>query len=300
MPIKKTINKKRRLKLKKRNKTFKRVNCGPSIAKKDFTCYSDSALIKLRNTWNMRHPDARINSNNSREIWNSLKLNMDDVCDTESCWLRQKFIDGNLDKELSTYTFAPKSPSTWKTNKNQWLTSIDIEKVMKQYENAYSCFQFIGPSPIDFDSPQIYGECVWEELCKFELKNYIKNGKTKLGFIFNTDPHYMSGSHWISMFVNIKKKYIYFFDSNGDKCPPQITQLQERIKSQGTSLGINFEILSNYPKTHQKSNTECGMYSLYLIIQLLTDTKDHTYFNQYRIKDSEVESLRKEYFNEDL
>ena len=44
---------------------------------------------------------------------------------------------------------------------------------MKQYENTYKCFEFIGPSPIDYDQHLSYGECVWEELCKFSLKENI-------------------------------------------------------------------------------------------------------------------------------
>ena len=34
----------------------------------------------------------------------------------------------------------------------------------------------------------------------------MKRGKTKIGIIFNTDPHDKPGQHWISMFINIKKK----------------------------------------------------------------------------------------------
>ena len=48
---------------------------------------------------------------------------------------------------------------------------------------------FLGPSPIDYDKPLSYGECVWEDLCKFSLINYIKKGKTKIGIVFNTDPY---------------------------------------------------------------------------------------------------------------
>lgn len=107
-------------------------------------------------------------------------------------------------------SFAPVSPPEWKKNPHEWLSSIDINDVMKQYEKAYNSFDFIGPSPIDFDTRKMYGECVWDELCNFNLKEQIKNGKTKIGIIFNTDPHNKSGQHWISMFINIKKKRKYF------------------------------------------------------------------------------------------
>ena len=93
--------------------------------------------------------------------------------------MRQKFMKGKLNTELKSYTFAPKSPSSWKKDPNTWLTSVDIEKVMKQYERKYNHFEFIGPSPIDFDHHKIYGECVWEELCKFSLQDNIKRNGFK-------------------------------------------------------------------------------------------------------------------------
>ena len=50
-------------------------------------------------------------------------------------------------------------------------------KFMKQYEKTYKSFDFLGPSPIDYDYKMLYDECVWEELCKFNLKNMIMKGK---------------------------------------------------------------------------------------------------------------------------
>ena len=100
---------------------------------------------------------------------------------------------------------------SWKKNPEEWLNSVDIEDVMKQYEKKVPTFMFIGPSPIDFDKHLLYGECVWDELCKFKLENILKKGKNKIGIIFNLDPHYKNGSHWISMFIDIRKKFIFFF-----------------------------------------------------------------------------------------
>jgi hypothetical protein len=283
------------------SKTFKiNVRCSPKKRENDYTCYSDDSLLKLRNFWNIRHPDRRINTEEPREIWNELKIKMSNVCESESCWLRQKFIKVNADKELLNFTFAPKSPESWKKNPNEWLSSVDIEKVMKQYEQAYPSFQFIGPSPIDFDSLKLYDQCVWEDLCKFDLYNYLHNGKTKIGIVFNTDPHYERGSHWIALFININKKYIYYFDSNGNQAPDEIKTFIDRVKIQGQKIGLNFNIMSNYPFEHQKQNSECGMYVLYFITQLITNKKEPSYFSKVRISDEEMSKLRNEYFNADL
>ena len=271
------------------------LNCSPNPNNKDYTCYSDNALSKMKHYWNMRHPDDTINTNDSKEIWKYFKTRLSHMCERESCWLRSKFMEGNVDNELLNYTFAPKAPDDWKRTPNEWLSSLDIEAVMKQYERYYKCFEFLGPSPIDYNFHKLYGECVWEELCNFNLSEQIKRNKNKIGIIFNTDRHDGSGEHWISMFVNIKKKNIIYFDSNGNPPPKEVKELIETISRQGKQLGINFVVMENKIE-HQRSNTECGMYCLYFIVQMLKDI-NHEHFLKNRIDDSEVFKLRQKYFN---
>ena len=286
--------------IKVKKTVFVKASCAPTAEKKEYTCYSDIALTKMKHLWNARHPDIKILSDDVKEIWKHLKANLQEVCESENCWLKQGFVTNNLDTELTSYTFAPTSPKSWSKNKNEWLSSVDIEKVMKQFEKKYKCFEFIGPSPIDFDAHMLYNECVWEELCHFDLKTLLSKGKNKIGIIFNTDPHYKDGSHWISMFIHIKKGYIFYFDSNGDKAPNEITILAKRIANQARDLGIILEITGNYPKEHQLGNSECGIYVLYFIIELLTERKDINYFKKSIIRDHQMELLRTEYFNKDL
>lgn len=271
--------------------------CSPIANEKTYTCYSNDALHKLKELWNARHPDAKIITNVEKEIWNALKQHLSKVCESETCWLRQKFVDFKLKNELLNYTFAPFSPQTWTTNPTEWLTSVDLESVLKQYEKKHKNFIFIGPSPIDFDKQMLYNQCVWDELCKFNLQSLLKKGKTKIGIIFNTDPHHKDGAHWISMFIDIKKKYIFFFDSVGDKPPKEIGKLIARIESQGKRLNIDFNVIIN-TKSHQREDTECGIYSLFLIIELLESKKNPEYFLTHRIPDKEMEKLRKKYFNQ--
>jgi hypothetical protein len=287
----------------KNKSNLKKVNCSPKSKGEmnEFTCYTDKALYKLRDLWNERHPDVKINSNSPKEIHMLLTKKLSNVCNTESCWLKQKAEFGPVSSDFSD-SFAPESPPEWKKNPNAWLSSEDIMKVMKQYEKAYKCFDFIGPSPIDFNKKKLYGECVWEELCKFSLANQIKKGKTKIGIIFNTDPHDKPGKHWISLFINIKKKKIFFFDSTGDKMPKQINDFIEDVKKQGLSLKpkINFVSDSNEGIEHQYGNTECGIYSLFFIVHLLEDKFTEHYLKTHILKDEYMEKFRHVYFNDSL
>jgi hypothetical protein len=283
-------------------KSFKKAQCAPKKTDEiqEFSCYSKDALFKMRDLWNKRHSDSLIKSENPNEIWNHLKKKMENACHTEACWLKQKFMENNLNDELVSYTFAPKSPLKWKENHTTWLNSTDIEKVMKQYEHAYPCFRFIGPTPIDFDKHVYNNKCVWDDLCNFELSKFKKEGITKIGIIFNTDTHDKSGSHWISLFINLKKNFIFFFDSNGVKMPPEVKQFCERVTGQALKLGIKLTLDQNAPFIHQEGNTECGMYSLYLIVTLLEDTHPYSFFKNTKISDAAMEKMRDHYYNNDL
>lgn len=289
----------------KKTATFKKVQCAPKADKPDelqkYSCYTEKDLIKMKNLWNARHRDMPITDTTPHDIWNSLKTRMENACHTEACWLKQKFMENNLDnEELQHYTFAPKAPEKWKENHNTWLNSSDIEKVMKQYEYTYPCFRFIGPTPIDFDTHLYDDKCVWDELCHFDLQKHIKDGINKIGIIFNTDPHTKGGAHWISLFINLKKKFIFFFDSNGTKIPKEIKEFCERVIEQAAELDILLTMDQNAPFAHQEGNTECGMYSLYLIITLLKDRHDYKFFKTTKISDKAMENMRDKYFNPEL
>lgn len=310
--IKKKTRKNKKLKggdkKKRYNKTNKKialekVNCSPKPKGEmnEFSCYTNKSLYKLRDLWNARHPDVKIKSSSPKEIHLLISEKLSGVCNKESCWLKQKDKFGILESDLAD-SFAPESPNEWKKNPNEWLSSVDIMDVMKQYESAYKCFDFIGPSPIDFDTKKLYGECVWDELCNFSVEQQIKNGKTKIGIIFNTDPHNKPGQHWISMFINIKKKQIFFFDSTGDSPSPEIMKLVERIKKQGLELDkkIIFKYNSNEGVEHQYGNTECGVYSLFFIVHMLEDKLTEHYLKTHILKDEYINKFRKIYFNESL
>ena len=147
-----------KLSFQEKYKKLIKLQCSPSSKKKtnkSYSCLSDDALNQLKEMWNQRHPDAIIKFKTPFDIWNSLQLYMSNVCDKESCWLTQSFTNGRMKKTLEG-SFAPKSPDLWKINPNEWLSSVDITNVMRQYEEAYPCFNIkrykvvFGPNYVIF------------------------------------------------------------------------------------------------------------------------------------------------------
>jgi hypothetical protein len=203
---------------------------------------------------------------------------------------------------------------------------------MKQYEDKFPAFEFLGPSPSDYNARKVAGTCVWEELCNFSLKTYLDSGTRKIGVVFNTDPHTEDGSHWVSLFINIAPdnvdsnnsnsnnnssssnnssnnnsngssnnnsngSYIFFFDSTGYRPQKEFREFINTVTAQGRALGIRFKYYENR-KQHQKLNTECGMYSLFMIVNLIEGTRSPEEFMRGdRIPDRHMLEFRKEYFN---
>ena len=286
-----------------RAKEFERLKCGP-VQEHYFTCYDNDTLHKLRDGWNARHPDVRIETNEPKEIWTALKQRFGRMCRNEACWMKQ--IMGVDPAEVVEDTFAPEAPKSWIRDPDEWLSSEEIENVMKQYEEKFPTFEFLGPSPSDYSAPKLAGMCVWEELCHFNLKKYVDSGTNKIGVIFNTDPHTEDGAHWVSLFINLDtgngttnkaNNYIFFFDSTGDRPQKEIREFIKTVTQQGRDAGIQFKYHENR-KQHQKRNTECGMYALFMIVNLIEGTRTPKEFMQgNRIPDSHMLEFRNEYFN---
>jgi hypothetical protein len=298
-------NKKKRIKKRRRKRKVKKEfslnnirkdKCAPKKKGEDldFSCYTPGVLLKMRDIWNKRHPDSKIETNNVKEIWETLAYYMKSTCRKESCWIKNKLFKGKIEKSDVDNIFSPKQPEEWKKNPMEWLSSIEILQFMKQYENAYHCFEFLGPSPIDYDAHISHGECVWEDLCEFDLKKTIERGKKKIGIIFNLDEHNRGGSHWVAMFVNSNLGEIYYFDSYGDPAPKQLRKLGWEIQKQSEKFGKRYKYKSNKIR-HQYTESECGMYCLYFVVELLKD-KPFDFFHK-RILDKKVISLRNKYFN---
>jgi hypothetical protein len=303
-PIKSMMNKTSKNKNKRVSKNkntkhpFKMLSCSTlkNHSKKN-TCYDNNTILKIKELWNKRHPDDTIRTTVQKSIWKSLKHKMSSLCDNEICWLKKTFNDNGVIDDITTHDFSPIAPETWKKNKTTWLSNFDISNVMKQYEMKFRNFCFIGPTPMDFDKIEHENVCVWDDLCKFNIKDMIDKKKDKIGIIFNTDVSSGSGKHWTSMFICLNSRLIYYFNSSGSKATNEIMALVRRIMDQGKSLGIDFKFDQNYPKQHQYSGSECGMYSIYFIVNMLTGKLKPETLKKTRIPDSKMIEYRDIFFN---
>tara|TARA_B100000963_G_C22560742_1_gene641199 strand:- start:122 stop:1330 length:1209 start_codon:yes stop_codon:yes gene_type:complete len=203
------------------------------------SCFSLKSLERIATHWNSQNKNNLIKlSQNKLVLWKRIKEKMRTIskCPDEWCWLDTDLLKNIKDKDILEKSFRPKMPFPWKKNIETWLNTLDIANVLEQYPFKFKDFEFIGPVPLDFDKKLDVGQCVVNELCNLNIETLHKKGKTKLGIVFNFDPHTQNGSHWVALFADFNKGGIYYFDSYGYKPLKEIGRLLARIHSQSNNL----------------------------------------------------------------
>jgi hypothetical protein len=87
--------------------------------------------------------------------------------------------------------------------------------------------------------------------------------KTSIAYIFNTDPSYKNGQHWIAFYLTIDT--VYYFDSYG-LAPKGFKKI---LKSRRNCV--------HFPRRLQGNDEACGYYCLYFIYAMQT----HRDFSQF-------------------
>jgi hypothetical protein len=274
--------------------------CAPGKIYNDGSCIPVDVLIDMAKAYNKennnKNPimikddlDTLNPSILKRHLVGEFTNRLKGKCDDQICWTKQNFVKhmtSGKNQDLKNSTFRPHGPAGQFT----WLSTVDIDKVMTQYETKYKDFKFLGAVPIDFDGlPQL-------GLKTLDFKALQKSGKTKLGIVFNLDEHYKSGSHWVAGFIDIEKGQIYYSDSYAGRPEQRIRTFLRRAANYCKECGIN-DLDVQYNKTrHQKEGSECGVYSINFILRLLKGESFDSITGK-RLADRKVNKCRSVYFN---
>ena len=280
--------------------------CAPNrYDKKNNTCFSLDQLLELSSAFNRYYFKNSVGVDQKTNMGSTSPINIKPdkkyllmelrdrfktVCNgNDSCMLEQSFmkeIVGEMRDDLVNNTFRSKGPNNGST---EWLSTLDIDNVMKQYQNVYSNFHFVGAIPAD---------CHILKFCSLNKINYnqlISKGIRYIGIIFNLDTHEKPGSHWVATLIDINNGYIYYCDSTGHPPTSHIKSFidifiyeYEKITNKKAQLKYN-------TKKYQTDNSECGIYSCNFIIRMLAgETFDHIVNNYLTFAD--INSCRDTYF----
>tara|TARA_B100001093_G_C26777747_1_gene993174 strand:+ start:402 stop:1364 length:963 start_codon:yes stop_codon:yes gene_type:complete len=286
-----------------RKKMYKQKDCAPGKNDVHGSCLDSDLLMKVGGILNKMSKKnkkiMKINRHQSIEdIHGDICLNISNIskCSSEACWQTLKSLMNELgnDREKFKESFKPKMPKEWIKDYNEWLSTFEIEDCLNQHMNSCDEFYFYGAVPIDFH------KCSVSDLCSFNMKKHLKKGETKIGIVFNTDPSNKDGKHWISMYIDLighnldSNPGIYYFDSFGRKPPEEILKLIKKIKKQGEKCNKKFMYFYN-DYSYQKRNSQCGMYAIHFIKEMINDKSFIDYLNS-SLSDKLMIKLRDEYF----
>lgn len=273
--------------------------CAPNAPFSGGSCIPIDLLEEMIKIYNQTHEDkidisliAYMKGNNpigyKKQLVKLLSDKLKNVCSNQICWLSLPFFkhlsDPTKTIRLQHLVFKPKGPK--KTN--EWLNTLHINTVFAQYERVYKDFKFMGANPRDFDKLPETG------IPNMKLDKLFDNGITRLGFVFNLDKHNQSGSHWVSLFADLKKGQIYYIDSVGEAPLNEFKVLMERLADFCRKHNVTVDMRYNQTQ-HQYGNTECGVYSISFILRLL-DGETFDDIEKIPINDEEIQECRATYF----
>ena len=285
---------------------FKKEHCSPRKDKISSSCLSKKLLISIAKILNRkRGTKIKTKGSSKKKLYSAIQKELKKTeCKKESCWITLNIIYNNLsldERKQFKNSFRPFIPDEWEKKPNTWLNTTDIDNVMKQYEKKYPQFKYYGATPIDFHLKSDGNQCIVSKLCKIDINQLKKDNKKSVGLVFNTDNHLGPGQHWFSMFidlygVNRENPSIYYFDSAEsiqeiNELPKQILDLIEKLQKQNN---YHFDILYNDIQ-HQYGNTECGVYCLHFLTEMLKGKSFENYVKR-KLKDKSMERFRNMFF----
>jgi hypothetical protein len=199
--------------------------------------------------------------------------------------------------DLAERVLRPARPAEWAKDPDMWLDSTNIAAVLNQYEATYPKFEFMGPFPIDFAAPDPYGggaaggplrgkKCLMTEICELRVQKAMSNGTEAIGIVYNLDPHFKSGSHWVANYIDIPGHKCYYFDSYGMAPPPQVAKFMKWLTTQDPAMKLEYNA-----RRLQYRDTECGVYCIYFIIRMLSGDK-FTDITRRKPNDNQMLDLR--------
>lgn len=243
--------------------------------------------------------EEKIRRMSAKQLWKSLneklykelsECNISRPDERIKCWLtRSKLRNTALAKRILSERFKPMPPE----HSQGWLSNFDISDVMKQVQKVYTDYIFIGPVSVDYDE-------YLSELLYFSLRDIVeKQGKVRIGIIWNLDLHTGPGTHWVALYIEIsnndgRKCSIEYYNSVGREPPEKIKQFMGQVENMAKELYPSIEVIKRWNhKTHQRENSECGVFSINFILSRLNGMTFDEIERQTTFNDRQMQQYRK-------
>jgi len=278
--------------------------CSLAAQTPDGVCVSDKSLQIMAKIAEVPINKPKI------EILNSAKNKLN--CGTTRCVLGHLGSAGERDITHKLKIPGPTDVSL--------LNNFNIDDNMKQWTLVYHDFFPYDFNMRDYEAQnktlhtinmqQLYDGVITYDIGKRLLWD-DKRPKTKTrpfrtaGCVINTDWYSGRGKHWMAFFVDMRKENgpwtVEFFNSSGNAPLTEYAAWMEKTKIEleqiisTHNLPVSEVICKRICVPHQRSRTECGVYSLFYIYCRLKGTPIE-YFVRNRIADETMFEFRQHLF----
>lgn len=249
------------------------------------TCMSDSMeqkLIAMKNNINFGKPIEVILKEKGKTI-DELGLLLDKRVITA-------FGEHTVLEEINT-NYKPVGPVDWSL-----FSNFVEDNVMRRLHQWDPIFIGLDVNLMDFED---YGGSLTKLVFTDEGISYNGHVYKTFGCVVNTmkmSSDLTKVGHWVAVFGDFRNpqaKTIEYFNSSGRSAPPEMWNwMQKSAKSVPNCIPLN---VSNIQ--HQKSETECGIYSIYYITARVCGIC-YKKFRETIISDDRVNKFRKNMFND--
>lgn len=279
--------------------------CAPDkYDSKNNTCLSLEQLIEMAKAYNifmtkkvLAPESSNIKISNAIKIKPEkkyllleLKKRFDKICGgDEICITKQSFMDElvkEMRDDINENTFRTTGPE----KDTEWLNTNHINAIMKQYQNVYPDFVFMGAVPIDC------AELSFCSLYNINFEEFEEQNKKHIGTIYNLDKYGEPGSHWVCLYINLLDGEIYYVDSTGKKPPKYVEKIIDSFKTYYQNKNNKPPIYKYNTKSYQKDGSECGIYSCNFLIRKLAGESYESIIEK-SLNFEQINSCRNAYFN---
>lgn len=186
------------------------------------------------------------------------------------------------------------------------LSNIDIDKVLKQWMVLYPQFFAYNFNMRDFESNSMGKPGRPDTLATITFDKLYESGFRCAACVINSDIYSGPGKHWMALFIDARsdqKWTVEFFNSSGNAPAAEwirwMNKTADILTIMSASLGKKIEIekIVASKVRHQRSKSECGVYSLFYIWARLNGVPANV-IGSTAIADEHMFRMRQHLFND--
>jgi hypothetical protein len=217
-------------------------------------------------------------------------------CDSEACVLTHPKFRTHAAKHGVTPTaiqaeLAQRFKLEGPRDSAAWLTNTHIDLTLQRWARRHADFFPCPFAMMDFETYD-------NEFNKADLlRLYDEKAVRTFACVLNTDTSRGPGKHWVSVFVDMRSDAwsIEYFNSTGQPPPSAVVRWLERTRAQHATRNSAVTAGPVSSLVHQRSHSECGVYSLFFIRHRLEGTPA-SHFADNVIPDAVMEKFRRHLF----